>query len=160
VTIDSQLEAIGVRLSTSISFTAVRDSVHHADLVVQTADEYVAERCIHDGKWSRPMSQPRGRTAWIVGRVVDGSNVPISGVSAAAFRGGRADVATAGMDPVGISSPKTGTDGIFQMCSGLFSVGDTALFRLDRKGLPPIERTYRLTDPLTVLPVIKDPRRP
>ena len=159
VTIDSQLARIGVSLSTSITFTAVRDSVHRADLVVQTANDYVAERCIHDGKWSGPMSQPRGRTVWIVGRVVDAENVPIRDVRASAYQGGRADIATAGTDPVGISSTRTGTDGIFTMCSGLFSVGDSALFRLDRKGLPPLERTYRLDDTLTVLP-FRDPRRP
>jgi carboxypeptidase family protein len=160
VTIDSQLETIGVRLSTSINFTAVRDSVHRADLVVQTANDYVAERCIHDGKWSRPMSQPRRGTVWIIGRVVDGDNVPIRGVTASAFKGGRAEIATAGMDPVGISSTSTGTDGIFTMCSGFFSVGDSALVHIDRKGRPPIEHTYRLTDTLTVLPLIRDPRRP
>jgi len=160
VTIDSQLEAIGVKLTTSISFTAVRDSVHLANLVVQTANDYVTERCIHDGRWVRTMPRPRPGTAWIIGRVVDGGNVPISGVSASAFKGGRVDVATAGMDPPGISSTRTGTDGIFQMCSGLFSVGDSALIRIERRGLPPIERTYRLGDTLTVLPLIRDPRRP
>ena len=159
-TIDSQLDAIGVSLSTSITFTAVRDSVHRTDLVVPTANDYVAERCIHDGKWAGAMSQPRGRTVWIIGRVVDAENVPIRGVSASAFKGGRADIAAAGTDPVGISSTRTGTDGIFTMCSGFFSVGDSALFRIDRKGLPPIERTYRLGDTLTVLPLIRDGRRP
>jgi len=160
VTIDSQLDAIGVSLSTSITFTAVRDSVHRADLVVETANDYVAERCIHDGKWSGPMSQPRGRTVWIIGRVVDGDNLPIRGASASAFKGGQADIATAGMDPAVVSTTGTGSDGIFTMCSGFFSVGDSALFRINRKGLPPIERTYRLDDALTVLPPIRDPRRP
>jgi hypothetical protein len=46
------------------------------------------------------------------------------------------------------------------MCSGFFSVGDSALFRIERKGLPPIEITQRLTDTLSVLPPIRDPRRP
>lgn len=160
VTIDSQLETIGVKLASSITFTAVRDSVHHAELVVQTANDYVTERCIHDAKWSGPMSRPRGNSVWIIGRVVGADNVPIKGASASAFRGGRAEIATAGMDPVGISSTSTGTDGIFEMCSGMFTVGDSALIRINRKGLPPIEMTRRLTDTLTVLPLIRDPRRP
>jgi len=160
VVIDSQLEAIGLKLSSSINFTAVRDSVHRASLLVQTANDYIAERCIHDGKWSRPMSRPRGSTVWMLGRVVGADNVPIKGVTASAYKGGRAEIATAGMSAVGISSPKTGTDGIFTMCSGMFSVGDSALIRIERKGLPPIELTRRLTDTIAVLPLIRDPRRP
>jgi hypothetical protein len=160
VTVDSQLASIGVSLSTSINFTAVRDSVHRADLVVQTANDYVAERCIHDAKWQRTMPRPRRETVWIIGRVVGADNVPISGASASAFRGGRAEIATAGMDPVGISSTITGTDGIFEMCSGMFSVGDSALIRINRKGLPPIDQIHRLADTLVVLPLIRDTRRP
>jgi hypothetical protein len=157
---DSQLETIGISLSTSILFTAVRDSVHRAELVVPTANEYVADRCTHDAKWYRTMPRPRAGVVWMIGRVVDGNNVPIRGASADAYKGGRAEVATAGMDPVGISSTRTGTDGIFEMCSGFFSVGDSALVRIQRRGLPPIELTYRLSDSLTVLPLIRDPRRP
>ncbi len=157
---DSQLESIGISLATSTAFTAVRDSVHRADLVVPTANDYVAERCRHDAKWYRTMARPRGGIVWLIGRVVDGNNVGIRGVSAAAYKGGRADVATAGLNPVGISSTSTGTDGIFEMCSGFFSVGDSALVRIQRKGLPPIELTHHLTDTLTVLPLIRDPRRP
>jgi hypothetical protein len=160
VTVDSQLASIGVSLSTSINFTAVRDSVHRADLVVQTANDYVAERCIHDAKWQRTMPRPRRETVWIIGRVVGADDVPISGASASAFRGGRAEIATAGMDPVGISSTITGTDGIFEMCSGMFSVGDSALIRINRKGLPPIDQIHRLADTLVVLPLIRDTRRP
>ena len=49
--VDTQLESIGIYLSTSIAFTAVRDSVYRAELVVPTANDYVAERCIHDAIW-------------------------------------------------------------------------------------------------------------
>ena len=157
---DSQLESIGISLATSISFTAVRDSVHRADLVVPTANDYVADRCTHDAKWYRTMPRPRGGIVWMIGRVVDGNNVPIRGARAEAYKGGRADVASAGLNPVGISSTSTGTDGIFEMCSGFFSVGDSALVRIQRRGLPPIELTQHLTDTLTVLPLIRDPRRP
>ena len=160
VTVDSQLESIGVSLSTSISFTAVRDSVHRADLVVQTANDYVAERCTHDAKWFRTIPRPRVGTVWMIGRVVGADNIPIKGASASAYRGGRAEIATAGVNPSGISSTVTGTDGIFEMCSGMFSVGDSALVHINRKGLPPIEQTYRLTDTLVVLPLIRDRRRP
>ena len=106
------------------------------------------------------MPRPRAGTVWIIGRVVGADNVPISGVSASAFKGGKADVATAGMNPPTISSTTTGTDGIFQMCSGMFQVGDSALVRVFRKGLPPIELVHHLTDTVTVLPLIRDPRRP
>jgi len=157
---DSQLERIGVSLSTPIAFTAVRDSVHRADLVVSTANDYVRERCVHDAKWYRTMPRPRREMVWMIGRVVSGDNVPIRGVSATALKGGRAEIATAGMDPPSISSTATGTDGIFEMCSGMFSVGDSALIRINRKGLPPIEMIHHLTDTLTVLPLIQDPRRP
>ena len=160
VTIDSQLETIGVKLETSISFTAARDSVHRAELVVQTASDYVAERCIHDAKWARAMARPRGGTVWIVGRVVGPDNVPVKGVSVSAYKGARADIATAGIDPAGVSSTSTGSDGIFEMCSGMFTVGDSALIRVNRRGLPPIELTHHLTDTVTVLPLIRDPRRP
>ena len=160
VTIDSQLETIGVRLATSISFTAVRDSVHRAELVIQTARDYVAERCIHDGKWAQAMARPRAGTVWIVGRVVGDDNVPVKGVSVSAYKGARADVATAGMNATGVSSTSTGTDGIFVMCSGMFTVGDSALIRVNRRGLRPIELTHHLTDTLMVLPLIRDPRRP
>jgi hypothetical protein len=160
VAVDTQLESIGVSLATSIVFIAVRDSVHRRELVVPTANDYVAERCTHDAKWYRTMPRPRGGTVWMIGRVVGADNVPISGASASAFKGGKADVATSGMNPQGVSSTTTGTDGIFQMCSGMFQVGDSALVRVTRKGLPPIELIHRLTDSVTVLPLIRDPRRP
>ena len=157
---DSQLESIGVSLQTSISFTAVRDSVHRADLVVPTAGDYLTERCIHDGKWVRSMPRPGRDIVWIIGRVVGADNASISGARAEASKGGRAEVATAGMNPVTVSSMSTGTDGIFQLCSGLFHLGDSALVRIQRRGLPPIQNIYHLTDTLTVLPLIRDPRRP
>jgi len=106
------------------------------------------------------MPRPSRQTVWIIGRVVGTNNVPISGASASAYKGGRAEIATAGMDPMSVSSTITGTDGIFEMCSGMFSVGDSALIRINRKGLPPIEQIHRLTDTLFVLPLIRDPRRP
>jgi hypothetical protein len=160
VAIDSQLDEIGVSLSTSIAFTAVRDSVHRADLVVQTANDYVHDRCLHDAKWYRTMPRPRPDVVWMIGRVVGADNVPISGATAEAFKGGRAEVATAGLNPVGVSSTATGTDGIFQMCSGMFHVGDSALVRINRRGLPPIQFVHRLTDTVAVLPLVRDSRRP
>jgi hypothetical protein len=42
----------------------------------------------------------------------------------------------------------------------MFTVGDSALIRVNRRGLPPIEVTHQLTDTVTVLPLIRDPRRP
>jgi len=155
IVVDTQLESIGISLPTSIAFTAVRDSVHRAELVVPTANDYVAERCTHDAKWIRTMPRPRAGTVWMIGRVVGADNVPIRGVSVSAFKGGKADVATSGMNPAGVSSTATGTDGIFEMCSGLFQVGDSALVRVYRKGLPPIEIIHRLTDSVTVLPLIR-----
>jgi hypothetical protein len=155
IVVDTQLESIGISLSTSIAFTAIRDSVHRADLVVPTANDYVAERCTHDAKWIRTMPRPRAGTVWIIGRVVGDDNVPLSGVSVSAFKGGKAEIATSGMNPLGVSSTTTGTDGIFEMCSGMFQVGDSALVRVYRKGLPPIEVIHRLTDSVTVLPLIR-----
>ena len=160
VAVDTQLEAIGVSLSTSIAFTAVRDSVHRAELVVPTANDYVAERCTHDAKWYRTMPRRQPDIVWLIGRVVGADNVPVSGLSASAFRGGKADVAASGLNPPSVSSTTTGTDGIFQMCSGMFQVGDSALVRIYRKGLAPIDLIHRLTDSVTVLPLIRDPRRP
>ena len=155
------LSSRGVRsIATSIAFTAVRDSMHRADLVVPTANDYVRERCLHDAKWYRTMPRPGPDVVWMIGRVVGADDAPIKGASAEAFKGGRADVAPAGLDAPRVSSMSTGTDGIFQMCSGMFHVGDSALVRVHRRGLPPIELVHRLTDTVTVLPLIRDPRRP
>ncbi|HWJ16316.1 MAG TPA: carboxypeptidase-like regulatory domain-containing protein, partial [Gemmatimonadaceae bacterium] len=160
VVVDSALEPLAISLTTSIAFTAARDSVHRAQLVVQTANEYVMERCIHDAKWYRAMPRRDRGVVWMIGRIVGADNVPISGASVEAYRGDRLAIATAGLNPQGVSSTATGTDGIFQLCSGMFHVGDSALVRLQRRGLPPIEFTHRLTDTLFVLPLIRDPRRP
>ena len=138
----------------------MRDSVHRAELVVPTAGDYLRERCIHDSKWYRTMPRPQRDVVWLIGRIVGADNAPISGASAEFFKGSQADIATAGMNPQSVSSTATGTDGIFQACSGMFHVGDSALVRIRRRGLPPIQFVHHLTDTLFVLPLIRDPRQP
>ena len=96
----------------------------------------------------------------MIGRVVGANNVPISDATASAFKGGKADVATGRNESSGRQQHTTGTDGIFQMCSGMFHVGDSALVRVFRKGLPPSSSFTTLADTVTVLPLIRDPRRP
>lgn len=45
VVLDSTLATIGVTLPTTLSFNAVRDSIHHAKIVAPTKLDYAEERC-------------------------------------------------------------------------------------------------------------------
>jgi hypothetical protein len=159
VVIDSLLEPLDITLPTPIKLNVVRDSVYRATLDVPTANDFVEGRCRHDGIW-KVMPRPRTDVVWMVGRVVGPDLQPLEGMTASVALGSRADVARAGMSPRTARSTRTGTDGIFQLCPSSFHLGDTVRVEMNHRELPAVEFLYTLPDSLTVLPLIRQTRRP
>lgn len=159
VVVDNQLEPLGITLKTPIKFSAARDSVHRAVLDVPTAEDYVFGRCRHDGIWKQ-MPRRESGIVWMVGRVLGPDKTPIDGISVAAKKGSRFDLAQEGLSDRSVASLRTGTDGVFQLCPNLFRVGDTVHVQVNHRELTRIEFLHKLTDSLTVLPLVREPRRP
>jgi hypothetical protein len=167
VVVDSQLEPIGITLPTPIKFSAVRDSVHRAAIVVPTADDYVAALCRHDRIWKViPRNGPQ--IVWMLGRVIGPDNNPIAGMSASVSKAARAEIARnnetfdgpAGTERGEVSSVRTGTDGIFALCPSSFHMGDTVRVQINHRDLRRIEFKFLLADSLTIFPLVREPRRP
>jgi hypothetical protein len=139
---DARLEALGVSLRTSGSFTAARDSTRFLTIRTQTAEEYVLGRCQAGG-------QQVGGDALMIGRVATSAGGPIKGVSwtLKLFQIDRDDLAM----PFG----QTGSDGLFQYCNARRGSEASFTFRGGNETLT-VKRT--LSDSLTVIPVRMSPR--
>jgi hypothetical protein len=159
VVIDSLLEPLGITLKTPVKLYAARDSVYRATLDVPTANDFVEERCRHDRIW-KGVPRRRSDAVWIIGRVLGADDVPQEGVAPTASQAGRAEIARDGLFANAIQSTRTGTDGIFEMCPTMFIVGDTARVRIIHDGAALTDFVHKLGDSLTVLPLIRQPKRP
>ena len=167
VVIDSLLEPLGITIKTRIAFDAVRDSTHRGTLDVPTADEYLADRCNHDAIWRAAMPRRRPGAVWIIGRAIGPDNTPIADISASLSEGSKAKLARQQSTPFalgetrdGPTSTRTGTDGIFELCQGTFAVGDTVIVAIRHRGEMTRAFSFALKDSLTVLPLVREPKRP
>ena len=159
VVIDSLLEPLGITLKTPVKLYAGRDSVYRATLDVPTANDFVEDRCRHDGIW-KVVPRRRADAVWMIGRVLGADDAPLQGVAPTAAQAGRAEIARDGMFANAVQSTRTGTDGIFEMCPTMFIVGDTARVRITQDGVPLTDFVHKLADTLTVLPLIRQTKRP
>ncbi len=167
VVVDSSLQSLGITLTTPVKFEAVRDSIHRAAIDVPTLQDYVMDRCRHDGNWKDFSPRKRPGAAWVLGRVVGPGGSGMEDLRARLSEGsnakrGRDDsspfaLLTADQD---VTSTRTGTDGIFELCQSRFVVGDSVIVGiLDHQSMTTAFRVL-LKDSLTVLPLIKAPKRP
>ncbi|HVZ50239.1 MAG TPA: carboxypeptidase regulatory-like domain-containing protein [Gemmatimonadaceae bacterium] len=138
--VDRQLADLGLTIPADLAFTARRDSTITAVAHVPTAAEFVASLCGGAGRVATD-------AAWLVGRIGagDGRAVP-----AARWRlarsgdGGWVAVADGGA---------TGTSGLFTHCRNL-AIGQTVQLQAWRQGEAPMVVTKKITDKITVLPVV------
>ncbi|HEY2164518.1 MAG TPA: carboxypeptidase-like regulatory domain-containing protein, partial [Gemmatimonadaceae bacterium] len=77
VVIDTLLEPLGVTLRTPVKFDAVRDSTRRETVEVSSAQDYVADRCRHDGIWIDVMPRKRPHAVWMIGRVIGHDGVAV-----------------------------------------------------------------------------------
>ena len=167
VVVDGLLEPLGVTLNTPIAFEAVRDSTHRATLDVPTADDFVADRCSHDAIWHDAIPRRRPNAVWMIGRVIGPDDEPISEISASVSEGSKAKLARQQSTPFALAethneltSTRTGTDGIFELCQGRFLVGDSVVVAIRHRDMMTSAFPFALKDSLTVLPLVREPRRP
>jgi hypothetical protein len=163
VVIDTLLEPLGVTIRTPVKFDAVRDSTRRETVEVSSAQDYVADRCRHDG--IVPTKRPGG--VWMIGRVIGPNGRGLDQIRASVGEGSRARRARDESSPFAlidadkeITSTRTGTDGIYELCQPRFLVGDSVIVTIhDREGVI-TTFPFVLDDSLTVLPTKRAPKRP
>jgi hypothetical protein len=138
---DARVAQLGFSLPTRLAFVAARDSLHQATLTVPTTEEYVAGLCQKSKQWENNDS------TFILGHVVnaEGKSVANARVSFAYW----SDVPNTWFFLKWYYT--TGTDGVFELCSTLFTPGKKLLVRVSRDGHR-LEDTVRdVTSNLTVV---------
>jgi len=159
VVIDTALETLAIQLHTRLKFEAVRDSTHRATVEVSTANDYVQDRCRHDGIWNAFIPRRPG-AVWMIGRAVSSDGLSVDETRASLAEGSAAKRAKDESSPFAllasdkeITSTRTGTDGIYELCQGRFSVGDSVIVTLRARDGATVKFPYVLRDSLTVLPM-------
>jgi len=167
VVIDTLLEPLGIVLQNPLTFVAVRDSTHRQAVEVSTAQDYVVDRCRHDGIWGDFIPRKRPGAVWMIGRVTGPKGTGVDQIRASVSEGSSTKRARGESSPFAlidsdkeITSTRTGTDGIYELCQGRFAVGDSVIVTTrDREGMI-ASFPFVLADSLTVLPMTRVPRRP
>jgi hypothetical protein len=144
---DARIAELDLSIPTNISFVAARNSTHRETLQVPTAEEYVAGLCRKNRQWEANDS------TFILGRLVtpEGTSVDDAKVSfAVRMKNGPWTWLR--------WSYRTGTDGVFQSCSGSFTAGQTVAIRVSRDGLPDVDVERTITTHLTIVEIPVEPR--
>jgi hypothetical protein len=165
--IDTLLEPLGIVIRNPLTFEAVRDSIRRETVEVSTAQDYVADRCRHDRVWGDFVARKRPGAVWMIGRVLGPNGTGMDQIRASVGEGSSAKRARDESSPFAlidsdkeITSVRTGTDGIYELCQPRFLVGDSVIVTLrDREGVI-TTFPFVLKDSLTVLPTKRAPRRP
>lgn len=167
VIVDTLLRPLGITLPTPVKFEAARDSTHRATLEVTTTQDYLRDRCRHDGIWNQFMLRRRPGDVWMIGRVAGPDGAWIADAKAAVSQGSRAKRAREESSPSALldsdeqtTSRPTGTDGIFTLCQGRFTVGDSIIVGIYVRGSMTVAFPSALEDSLTVLPIVRVPKQP
>ncbi len=164
VIVDSLLEPLGITLRTPVEFDAARDSTIHARLDVPTAEDYVAARCKRDGIWNDFVPRHLPDAAWMIGRVVGSDDKPVNGVWAVVHDGSslrqQERVGVASQATGSQTSSRAGTDGIFELCQGIFRIGDTVTVAIYHNDLVTNSFRFALKDSVTIMPLIREPKAP
>jgi hypothetical protein len=167
IVIDTLLEPLGVVIRNPLTFEVVRDSTRSETVEVSTAQDYVADRCRHDGIWGDFIARKRPGAVWMIGRVLGPNGTGVDRIRASVGEGSSTQRARNESSPFAlidsdqeITSVRTGTDGIYELCQGRFVVGDSVIVTIhDREGVI-TTFPFVLKDSLTVLPTKRAPKRP
>ena len=138
---DPRLAELDVQIPTALRFTATRDSVHRAQVVLPTAEEFVVDRCVADKRWKNGDSTfVFGVVRYANGELAKGADVEL--VSAFGLR-----------ETAAAATSTTGADGMFQYCGNAFSRGGSVLVTVRLPGGVVTTSTVKLSDALTLLNV-------
>jgi hypothetical protein len=155
VVADPRLTPIRLTIPTKTSFVAARDSTRVATIVVPTAEEFVADRCVADRKFAA-----KDTTAWLLIRVMKPDATPIAGLKVTLAQ--RIDPsereARDAHDTVNEWTPvpdsyETGTDGLFALCRNVTRGWHLRIRVRDQRGAT-AEMEIRVMDKLTVVPFV------
>ncbi len=138
--VDQRLADLGLTIPTGASFVSTRTSTALLGATVPTAAEFVATLCGVTGRVSHD-------GPWLVGRVGTADGHAASG---ARWRVARAS--DAGWVTV-VDGGTTGSSGLFTLCRNL-ALGQTIQVSAGRPGEAPAVAVRRITDTLTVLPLV------
>jgi hypothetical protein len=145
---DERIAELGFLLPTSVTFTAVRDSVVQLTVEAETVEEYLTRQCRRSVDWVLRDS------TYIFGRVMDEDGKPVGGV-----RVSFALKQINGEWVFGKEIYKTDTDGLFQDCKSTFTHNRTVLVRVGRWGERYVEVEHVVASSLSVVKVVLDSRR-
>lgn len=147
VVVDSRLQPLHLDIPTGATFVAATDSVVERPLEVLTAEEFVIQRCVHDRRF-KP-----GDSALVFGRVMTRDGVPVDDVAVAMARQTPANT----WQSIG-PEYKTGTDGLFSVCTASISPGTNLSATARRDGSIVAELQQKVTGGLTVVRIPLEPR--
>jgi hypothetical protein len=137
--LDPKLASIGLDIPTELAFTAARDSVHQAMVILPSAMEFAANVCRGGGRVAE-------ESAWLIGRVGTSNGAPVSDAKWSVARS-----SAAGWVPIA-EGGSAGAGGIFSHCRNL-KLGETVQVRAWQGKNSPAVSVRVLSDRLTVLPV-------
>jgi hypothetical protein len=135
---EARLATIGLTVPTQLVFTAVRDSVHAATVVLPTSEEFVRSLCPRGGRET-------DNSALLIGRVGDADGAPALNARWSIARGGQSGWTT-------VSEGRSTAGGLFALCRGL-QRGETVQVKAWRDREAPAVSVRVLADALTVIPV-------
>jgi hypothetical protein len=127
--LDPHLAAVDVAIPTALRFTAARDSVHRTTLVLRTAQEYVADRCLAERRLSSLLD-----TTFVLARVFGPDDEPVARAR------GTVSVKQIDASFAAVDAPYlTGTNGLFQFCNKHVQIGSTIRVSARADGYEPAE---------------------
>lgn len=139
-----ELDAVGIQIPTSARFKAERGKTTEGDVGGRSVRDFTYDRCKHDGIWN-DLAKADSTTAWIVGRAVDEKGASLNGV-----------LVTAAV-PFGAEakSIRSGTDGIFAICTIAIKVGDSVTISGNHHRLQAKPVMMNLTKTANVTPLLR-----
>jgi hypothetical protein len=134
---DPRLVQLALPLTTSLTFVSERDSTVVAQLGVETAEDFVRNRCVKDG--------PLSGGGWILGRVMTRDGKPVDGARWLIRDGSGSALVQGG---------RVGGDGLFHWCQLPF---DRRVEIEGWQGDHHAKSTRTLSDRVTIVPLVLDP---
>ena len=148
--VDPTLVPLGITLSTPLRFTSVRGQTWSAVFRVQTAADYLGDRCSRPAPDGRSPRIPSG-DGWVIARVTNPSGDPVPGLK----------WSLAVHDAVGerrvFDGEEASPDGLLQYCQ--LRRGDEAVLTFRAPGMVETSRRVTLTQQVNAVTVEMKPRR-
>ncbi len=140
--VEPRMAELGLVIPTSLKFDARRDSTLSLTIRLPTAEEYTVDRC----KAAREFAA--GDSVLVLGRVMTPGGKPVADERVTA-----AVRSASGLWSWQRDFYTTGTDGVFQLCSDHFALGDRVMIRVQDAAARIVEVTKTLSANLTIVRV-------